>query len=192
MLFETYSGRMVDLLDLRVEDLVLEDMLVPLSRIGRYGNHSEFLYSVGHHTLICAELARLNGESDEVIRYVLGHDLSESYLGDIPRPLKRHLSMYGEIEENVQNVIWEFLGLAVPDQEMTDKILKYDNGVLYWESYLVKRNVGEWGSNFKDEELMKFGGIVEEMMVPTETSSLLVYESMDNLFKEYFSGLYVG
>lgn len=192
MLFETYSGRMVDLLNLRVEDLHVDDMLVPLSRIGRYGNHTEFLYSVGHHTLICAELARLNGESDEVIRYVLGHDLSESYLGDIPRPLKRHLAMYGEIEERVQNTIWEFLGLDVPDQAMTDKILKYDNGVLYWEAYLVKRNVGNWGENFRDSDLERFGGIVEEMMVPEDGSTLMVYESLTELYRKYFSMLYVG
>lgn len=190
MLFETYSGRMVDLMDLRIDDLHLDDMLVPLSRIGRYGNHTDFLYSVGYHTVICAELARLNGESDEVIRYVLGHDLSESYLGDIPRPLKRHLEMYGDVEEAVQNTIWSFLGLAVPDAEMVDKILKYDNGILYWESYMVKRNIGEWGSDYYDEDLIKFNDVVEGRLTD-RVDCEDVLGMLNGLFVEYFSDVFV-
>lgn len=185
MLFETYSGRRVDLMNLRVGDMCLEDMLVPLSRIGRYGNHTRSLYSVGLHTIFCVELAILNGESDDVIRYLLGHDLSESYLGDIPRPLKRHLSMYGEVEEDVQNKIWSFLGLAVPDEAMTERIVKYDNGILYWESYMVKRNVGDWGRAFYDEDLIHYADTVESWFNVGETTGE-VYDRLVELFDAYF------
>lgn len=185
MLFETYSGRMVDLMDLSVEDMYLDDMLVPLSRIGRYGNHTRNLYSVGLHTIFCVELARMNGESDDVIRYLLGHDLSESYLGDIPRPLKRNLSMYGEVEEDVQNKIWTFLGLAVPDDTMMERIVKYDNGILYWESYMVKRNVGDWGRAFYDDDLIPYADTVESWFSVGETTDD-VYDRLVELFRVYF------
>ena len=63
------------------------------------------------------------------------HDASEAYLSDITRPVKKNLERYMEIEEKLQNMIYEkFLGSPLTPYE-AQMVKTIDDALLYWEFY---------------------------------------------------------
>lgn len=125
-----YTGTKFYLLDPRAEDVRAEDIAHALSNYCRYTGHTKDFYSVATHSILCAELARLDGMSAKIQLYNLLHDGSEAYLGDIARPLKELLPNYVEIEDRVQEVVFEAFGLPQPTEEEWKTIKHYDNYML--------------------------------------------------------------
>jgi 5'-deoxynucleotidase YfbR-like HD superfamily hydrolase len=98
---ETYSGRVVDLLDPNPDDIVIEDIAHALSNICRFGGHSRVFYSVSQHSVLVSQ-----GLPDTMKLAGLMHDSAESYLSDIPRPLKLYLNgKYGDLEKKYMGII---------------------------------------------------------------------------------------
>ena len=81
----THTGRHVDPLNVRAEDICLEDIAFALSNLCRFGGHVRF-YSVAEH---CVRVCR--AAPPELQRAALLHDAAEAYIGDIIRPLKRSI-----------------------------------------------------------------------------------------------------
>ena len=108
----TFSGRVMNPLDPSPEDFCLVDIAHALSMKCRYGGHCRFFYSVAQHSVLCAEVARRAGCDP---RWALMHDAAESYLADIPRPVKVQLPGFEAIELRLLQSIAEWLGLPDPD-----------------------------------------------------------------------------
>ena len=85
---QTVSGLYVDPLNLRVEDVRLEDIAHALSNQCRFSGHTRAFYSVAEHSVRVAGLLQEQGCPIEVVLHGLLHDASEAYLTDMPRPLK--------------------------------------------------------------------------------------------------------
>lgn len=115
-----HSGTPFYYLDPKPEEVVLEDLLWGLSHVCRFGGHTARHYSVLSHSLMVArmclepEVRVYSEETDpvELYRAGLGHDFSESYLGDVPTPLKRFLPGYSFLEWAVNAAIDTKLGLG--------------------------------------------------------------------------------
>jgi uncharacterized protein len=84
----TYSGRYVEPLDLKVEDVALEDIAHALSNQCRYSGHTRRFYSVAEHSCRVADLLAQRYGSSTALAGLL-HDASEAYLIDLPTPLKQ-------------------------------------------------------------------------------------------------------
>lgn len=82
----THSGRMVDLLDVKPEDIHFDDIAHSLAQTCRFVGHTKRHYSVAEHSI---NVARLLPEPIKI--YGLLHDAHEAYIGDISTPLKRTL-----------------------------------------------------------------------------------------------------
>lgn len=82
----THSGRMVDLLDVKPEDINLDDIAHALAHTNRFIGHARRPYSVAEHSI---NVARLLPEPIKI--YGLMHDAHEAYIGDISTPMKRAL-----------------------------------------------------------------------------------------------------
>lgn len=106
---QTYTGGVFYPLDPRLEDIRLVDIAGALSKLCRYGGHCREFYSVAEHCVLMAECA-----PRELQLTALMHDASEAYLVDVPRPIKKSLANYGEIESNLERVISERFGLIYP------------------------------------------------------------------------------
>src|SRR5262249_32784791 len=102
---QTFTGRQFWPLDPRAEELDIEDIAVALSRDCRYAGHCKRFFSVAEHCVLMTRVARGNGYNKRDQRTALLHDASEAYLRDIPRPLKRGLRGYREIESRLMEVI---------------------------------------------------------------------------------------
>lgn len=105
---QTFLGVQFFPLDPRPEDIHLEDIAVALSNLNRFGGHTRWPYSVGQHSILvanhCLRTEALAG---------LLHDATEAYLVDVPRPIKRHLGGYVEIESRLATVIGERFGVSL-------------------------------------------------------------------------------
>lgn len=110
----THTGRLVDPLNMTAEDVDIQDIAHALGNQCRYSGHCDTFYSVAQHSILMADMAKMEGVSLETQLKCLLHDAAEAYLSDIPRPLK-HLegfAFYREAEDALLDVIFERFGLA--------------------------------------------------------------------------------
>lgn len=88
------SGRVVDILHPRVDQIDFRDIVNGLARVQRFGGQiNAEHYSVAEHSVLVSRLCLPHNA-------ILGllHDASEAYIGDCVTPLKRQIKKYYEIE----------------------------------------------------------------------------------------------
>lgn len=129
----TYSKIQFDTLDPKTEDILIEDIAHALSMMTRANGHFPEFFSVGQHSIQCCKEAMARNYVPQVALACLLHDASEAYISDITRPVKKNMTMYLQIEEQLQNMIYEkFLGQA-PSGEAAKMVDNIDDGCLYYE-----------------------------------------------------------
>ena len=92
-----HSGRRFYFEEPNREPLRIVDIAYGLSNTCRFGGQCHRYYSVAEHSVRASLIV-----PPEFAREALLHDMAESVLGDIPRPLKALLPDYRGIELNVE------------------------------------------------------------------------------------------
>jgi 5'-deoxynucleotidase YfbR-like HD superfamily hydrolase len=136
----THTGKLVQPMDLRVEDIDPTDIAHSLSNIARYNGHSDHLLTVAEHSVRCAR--RLpKGHPDRP--WVLMHDAPEAYLGDLIAPLKYlpEFEFYRLAEERAMEVICQRFGLPLEEPECVHEI---DMAMRATEMRDLKRPLPKW------------------------------------------------
>ena len=128
----TYKKKEFYPLSPKIEDIDIEDIAHALSLLCRANGHFKHFYSVGLHSLNCAYEAIARGYSKNIVLGCLLHDGSEAYLADITRPVKKHLTKYLEIEDVLQNKIFEKWVPCLSDEERK-LVFEIDDAILYYE-----------------------------------------------------------
>lgn len=108
---EMASGRFVDVLHPDPATITLDDIAHHLAQANRYNGACARPLSVAEHTLLVVDRLIRQGYGWRTCLLGLHHDDAEAILGDVVRPLKPHLTEYTHIEANLDQVIWEALGL---------------------------------------------------------------------------------
>src|SRR5689334_2642685 len=93
---QTFTGRRFYPLSPRPGEIDPADIAHALSLLCRYGGHVDRFYSVAEHCVLMSQAV-----APEDALAALLHDATEAYVVDVPRPLKRQLAGYREIEEQV-------------------------------------------------------------------------------------------
>ena len=126
----TCSHNMFDPLNPEVELIDIHDIAHSLSMLCRANGHFRSFYSVGMHCVNCAKEAIARNYSRKVQLACLLHDGSEAYLSDVTRPVKEEIPRYREIEDPLQDVIWQkFLGEALTEEEYR-QVFEIDDDIL--------------------------------------------------------------
>lgn len=126
----TCSHKMFDPLNPEVELIDIADIAHSLSMLCRANGHFRSFYSVGMHCVNCAREAMARNYSRKVQLACLLHDGSEAYLSDVTRPVKEEIPRYREIEDPLQDVIWQkFLGEALTEEEYR-QVFQIDDDIL--------------------------------------------------------------
>ena len=129
----TCSFKMFDPLHPDVDLIDIEDIAHALSMLCRANGHFLNFYSVGQHSINCAREAEARGYSRKVQLACLLHDASEAYLSDVTRPVKAELPKYKEIEEPLQEMLWNmWLGIPLTGEEQT-QVFEIDDAILLHE-----------------------------------------------------------
>jgi hypothetical protein len=108
----TFTGKQVDPLNLQPEDIYIEDIAHSLAKQCRFGGHVKTFYSVAEHSYRMSYAV-----SKPLALCALLHDASEAYLIDLPRPVKRALPSFVELEESIQEVISRKFKIPYPFPE---------------------------------------------------------------------------
>lgn len=171
---ETYSGRMVDILNPAASDIDITDIAWALSRLSRFCGHttSEQPYTVAQHSILVAELAEkflvqtnsgnfnpaevkyatfAGQPTYEVILKALLHDGHEAYVSDIPSPVKRHpalMPVINAMEDQLDNAIFEKFNLSKNTPEIVSFIKRFDMLALKSEAKVLMKSAGaQWADS---------------------------------------------
>lgn len=170
----TASGKYIDPIEPKDDAIDIIDIAHALSMICRANGHTRIFYSVAQHSIACALEAAERGLSKEIIMGCLLHDASEAYLSDVTRPIKKELHYYLEVEERLQNVIWEhFIGRPLTKEEERC-IFEIDDQMLSLEfKQLMPASI-----NDEDEKLVR--DVQCEFVLPEK-----VKESFIEIYERY-------
>lgn len=115
------------------EDIHITDIAHALSLLCRGNGHVKHFFSVGQHCVNCAQEAMARGYSRRVCLACLLHDASEAYLSDVPRPFKKTLPSYQELEEHFLSIIYQkYLGSDLTEEECR-LVREIDDDMLYFD-----------------------------------------------------------
>jgi hypothetical protein len=139
----TFSGRQVDPLNLRPEDVHIVDIAHSLSLQCRYMGHSAGFYSVAEHSVYVANTLRRAGHDVGLQLEGLMHDSSEAYLMDVPRPIKAShvFTEYRALEAKIEQTVAERFGLPYP---MSAVVKAADMEVYRAEQATIRDFGGRW------------------------------------------------
>lgn len=115
----TCTGRYLNVFKPNIEDIHIEDIANGLSQQPRFTGQLKHFFSVAQHSIRGSMRKSLNPE--EQFTFLL-HDATEAYLCDIPRPIKRRLPEYKEIEEKLMKLISVKFDIRYPFTPMIKQI----------------------------------------------------------------------
>ena len=109
-LVNTFTGRLVDVLDLDPADIAIEDIAHALALTNRFNGHTAYPISVAQHSVAVSRLVQC--VAPEAALQALLHDGSEAYASDVTKWLKERPEMaaYREIEDRIQRAIFLAFG----------------------------------------------------------------------------------
>lgn len=87
----TYTGRTINPMNPKPEDISIVDIAHSLSNQCRFTGHTSEFYSVAQHSVLVTNMV-----PDKDKLWGLLHDASEAYLADLARPIKRD---YGDLAD---------------------------------------------------------------------------------------------
>jgi hypothetical protein len=89
----TYTGREINPLALRTEDIDILDIAHALSHVPRFAGHTKKPIFVAQHCIYVAKLCQHRGEPRVIQLKALLHDAMEAYLGDMTKWVKQSPEM---------------------------------------------------------------------------------------------------
>jgi len=121
----TWTGRKLDILDLRPDDIDIKDIAHSLAKQPRWAGQCNPFYSVAAHSIHVSRMVapehKLSG---------LMHDASEAFLADIPSPFKKLMPDYHRLEHALMSAIASKFGFTYPK---SPEVEAADAAVLYLE-----------------------------------------------------------
>jgi len=131
----TYTGRKVYPLDLKKEDICLEDIAHALSNKCRFTGHTVKFFSVAEHSVLVAQ--QIRGFSQ---LWGLLHDAAEAYLPDIDTRIKPNFPQIIEAETNILNQVREKYGLDELTEEQKQELKDIDRQMAACEVARLMKN----------------------------------------------------
>ena len=129
----TYSRVLMDPLDARPEQILIEDIAHSLSLMTRANGHCRHFFSVAQHSINCLLEAQSRGYNRRIQLACLLHDAAEAYIADIPRPVKHRLAGFAEIEDRVISVVFQKFGLTEITDDDWSAVKSVDDAMLHAE-----------------------------------------------------------
>lgn len=120
---QTFSGKAFYPLEPRIEDIDIYDIGHSLAMQCRYNGHVSSFYSVAEHSV---HVSRVVPSEDAL--WALLHDSTETYVGDMIRPLKKNIELFSEIEYRIMRKIVDKFNLQ--SYSMPDSVREADNRII--------------------------------------------------------------
>lgn len=176
---KTIGGNIFDFEDILSNTIDINDCLIPLSNICRFGGHTNTFYSVLNHSLECYKFLVNEGVKDDlVLLHALIHDFTEAFCGDMVKPLKIGLKDYNDIEEQIRVVVFNHFGITEQEYLDTHEIVKFaDNTLVANELHQIKGETDEWVMDIVNKNYHYVD------VIPMVDKFVLIEEVRDLVFK---------
>ena len=182
------SGRRLDLLDPRPEDIDIRDIAHGLARVARWNGQTTgaHAFSVAQHALLVEAIVRARDDRASVmmLRAALLHDAPEYVIGDLISPFKAAVGLdYKTFENRLLGAIHIRFGLpAELPVAWTAAIKAADRVAAYWEATRL--------AGFSVEEALTYFGAPEAGDgVPPEAVEPWSTDDAQTRFQERFATL---
>lgn len=147
-IIETFTGKQICPLDLKVADVDIKDIAKSLSNTCRFGGHIDDFYSTAEHSVHCWRMAKELESSPLIHMAVLLHDACEGLTAiDHVKPCKSNYAValppngeivtINELERRISDVIATALGLTL---NFHDPFIKSIDGTMLNTEMLRFRN----------------------------------------------------
>jgi len=134
---ETFTGTKFNPYTSPPSDVKLLDIIHSLSLQCRFGGHCRTYYSIAEHSVYVSK----QFEDPVLAKWGLFHDAAEAYLTDLPRPLKKLLPDYNELEQSILTLVAKRFDLPWP---IPDEVREMDTVLLRTESLQIMTRGNEW------------------------------------------------
>lgn len=134
---QTFTGKIIDLTNIKPDDIRMPDISHALSQLVRFTGHAKQPYTVAQHSVFVSKLV-----DPRHALWGLLHDSTEAYLGDVSRPLKLLLPEYRALEDSLHRTIAQKFGLPWP---MPKEVKHADNVALVTEKRDLLTVDHDWG-----------------------------------------------
>ena len=139
----TSSGSRIDLIDMHLNEYRIEDIADALSKSRRWAGQTDVPFSVAQHSVVVSQqLPRVHQLAG------LLHDASEAFLNDLPRPVKRLVPQYIQLEDELMTSIAAFFGFRYP---LHAEVRDADNRMLSTEWRDLRKSAGDYRDHMKFE-----------------------------------------
>lgn len=134
---QTYTGKRFHILNPSLEQIDILDIAHASSQKPRFAGHLDNRFTIAQHELVMARLV-----PPEYALEALLHDGNESYLPDLPTPIKNLMEAHGFnyreiVEKPMDTIIFSRFGMKYPlTPEVKHVIKKWD-----WISVLMEREL---------------------------------------------------
>ncbi len=162
----------VDLEDLRPQDIDPYDVALALSRINRFCGNTAECYSVAQHSVAVSYLV-----PDWCAFVALWHDGAEAYIGDMPKHVKLRCPEYIALEKKVEHALWNRLLTYQPSAYCGLFVKRADQWALRLEQ--INRQYRPEFFDFDGELTVNLGAnlakaleIIELVLVPDQAYEL--------------------
>lgn len=120
----------------------IEDIAHALSNLCRFNGHCRKFYSVAQHSVLCSLYCT------KYPLTALLHDAAEAYVGDVSKPLKKHLNSetFSKLEDDILYDIYWWFGCDRDFSQCPPEIKEVDMRMLATEKRDLMRDNGEWSS----------------------------------------------
>lgn len=125
MIYRTFTNKILDITNLKVDDIDIRDIAWSLSNQMRYAGHTVEQYSVADHSIYMAKYFVKQGQHRAALHALL-HDATEAYISDIPSPVKKLIPEIREFENKIYKVIADKFDLDAhlpKEVELMDKAM---------------------------------------------------------------------
>lgn len=141
---ETFTGKMFDVIDPQPDMIDIVDIAHAGSQMNRFTGHCRFPYPVTQHERLGSYLV----PEENALQFLL-HDASESYIGDMNRPLKYFSgagTAYRAVEAKLQALIYDVFGLPLEEPQIVKDV---DDEMLYAEKEFLMTSGPKWHAGHK-------------------------------------------
>lgn len=139
----------IDVFNPTPEQINIADIVAGLPHINRFGGQTIWPYSVSTHSCMIYEYGRqaLNITEPWELAWALLHDAVEAYIGDVPRPIKRSIPAFSQIEERILKALATKLELP---PELPGWVKYADKHIVRREAFELFPSPPRWAEEYDD------------------------------------------
>lgn len=163
-MIRTHSGLLVDPMNLQPKDIRAEDIAHSLGAQCRFNGHTSTFYSVAQHSILVAAIVDRLRDGWSVGAEALLHDAPETYLTDLPTPIKHlpEMQPYRDAEARAMDVVRRVYGIEKLDLRDTAAVRVGDLLLLHYEAYHLTGQPGWVNMEYVFKAEAAFGRLLED------------------------------